>query len=65
MCSIYFLFFSSHQPRNLNEYLNIKHAYIKFTNEKRGNGLIPFLDILVLPNNKSFTTIVYHKFTFS
>ena len=36
MCSIYFLFFSSHQPRNLNEYLNVKHAYIKFTNEKRG-----------------------------
>ena len=33
--------------------------------KKEGNGLIPFLDILVLPNNKSFTTIVYHKFTFS
>ena len=33
--------------------------------KKRGKWVNTILDILVLQNNKSFTTIVYHKFTFS
>ena len=50
---------------NTNEYLNTKHAYIKFTNEKEVNGSLPFLDVLISRNNKGFTTAVYHKSTFS
>ena len=62
----------SHLLKNLknhfetfNEYLNTKHANIKFTGEKEVNGSLPFLDVLISQNKKDFTTAVYHKPIFS
>ena len=48
----------------INEYLNTKHANIKFTNETEVNASLPFLDVLI-SWNKFFTTTVYHKPTYS
>ena len=62
---IFALFRSPHHHEKFNEYLNTKHANIKFTNEKEINGSLPFLDVLISRNNKGFTTTVYHKLTFS
>ena len=49
----------------LNEYLNTKHANIKFTSEKEVNRSLPFLDVLTSRNKEGFTTTVYRKPTFS
>ena len=38
--SIYSLLFSPHELKILNEYLNIKHAFMTFTNEERGKWVI-------------------------
>ena len=62
---IFVLFRFPHHLEKFNEYLNTKHAYIKFTNEKEVNGSLPFLDVLISRNNKGFTKTVYHKLTFS
>ena len=43
----------------------LRHANIKFTNEKEVNGSSPFLDVLISRYNRDFTTTVYHKPTFS
>ena len=48
-----------------NEYLNTKHANVKFTSEKEVNGSLLFLDLLISRNKECFTTTVYHKPTFS
>ena len=48
-----------------NEYLNTKHANVKFTIEKEVNGSLLFLDMLISRNKECFTTTVYHKPTFS
>ena len=65
MDDIFVLFWSPHHLGKFNEYLNTKHANIRFTNEKEVNGWFPFLDVLISWNNKGFTTTVYHKPTFS
>ena len=65
MDDIFVLFQSPHHLEKFNEYLNTKHANIKFTSEKEVNGSLPFLDVLILRNKKGFTTAVYHKPTFS
>ena len=62
--NIFVLFRSPHPLEKFNEYLNRKHANIKFTNEKEVNMSSPFSDVLI-SRNKSFTTTVYHKPTFS
>ena len=62
---IFVLFPSPHDLEKFNEYVNTKHAIIKFTNEKGVNRSLPFVDILISRNNKGFTTTVYHKPTFS
>ena len=62
---IFVLFRSPHHLERFNEYLNTKHANIKFTSEKEVNGSLPFLDVLITRNKESFTTTVYHKPTFS
>ena len=61
---IFVLFRSPHHLEKFNEYLNTKHANIKFTNEKKVDGSLPFLDVLISRNNKGFTITVYHKPTF-
>ena len=62
---IFVLFRSPHHLEKFNEYLNTKHANIKFTNVKEVNGSLPFLDVLISRNNKGFTTTVYYKPIFS
>ena len=62
---IFVLFRSPHHHEKFNEYLNIKHANIKFTSEKEVSGSLPFLDVLIPRNKEGFTTAVYHKPTFS
>ena len=62
---IFVLFRSPHHLERFYEYLNTKHANIKFTKEKEVHGSLPFLDVLISRNNKGFTTTVYHKPTFS
>ena len=54
-----------HHCEKFNEYLNTKHAHIKFPNEKEVTRSLPFLDVLRSRNNKSFTKTVYHKSTFN
>ena len=49
---IFALFQSPHHLDKFNEYLNRKHANIKFTNEKEVNGSLMFLDVLISRNNK-------------
>ena len=45
-------------------YLNSCHSNIKFTIEFKQNNAIPFLDILVTPNqNNTFMTSIYRKKT--
>ena len=51
--------------KKFNEYLNMKHDNIKFTNEKVVNESLPFLDLLISRNKKGFTRTVYHKPTCS
>ena len=62
---IFAQFRSPHHLENFNEYLNTKHANIKFTNEKEFNRSLPFLDVLISRNKKGFTRTVYHKPKFS
>ena len=62
---IFVLFRSPHHLEKFNKYLNTKHVNIKFSNAKEVNGSLLFLDVLILWNNKCFTTTVYHKSTFS
>ena len=40
---IFVLFRSPHHLEKFNDYLNVKHVNIKFTNEKEINGSLPFL----------------------
>ena len=61
---IFVLFRSPHHLQKLNEYLDTKHANIKFPSEKEANGSLPFLDVLISRNEKGFTATVYHKPTF-
>ena len=65
MDNIFALFWSPHYLEKFNEYLNRKHANLKFTGEKEVNGSLPFLDVLILRDKKSFTTTVYRKLTCS
>ena len=46
------------------EYLNTEHQNITFTKEFNVDGKLPFLDVLV-DNNKTFPTSVYHNPTFT
>ena len=62
---IFVLFRSPHHLEKFNEYLNTKHANIKFTSEKEVKGSLSFLDVLISRNKEGFITTVYHKPTFS
>ena len=65
MDDIFVLFPSAHHLEQFNEYLNTKHASIKFTSEKQVIGSLPFVDVLISWNKEGFATTVYHKPTFS
>ena len=55
---IFVLFQSPHHLEKFNEYLNTKHANIKFTSEKEVNGSLPFLHVLISQNKGGFTATV-------
>ena len=65
MDDIFVLFRSPHHLEKYNEYLNKKHANIKFTIEKGVNGSLIFLDVVISRNKEGFTTTLYHKLTFT
>ena len=46
------------------KYLNSKYPNIKFTMQKETNKFLPFLDVLVKNEGRTFTTLVYRKKTF-
>ena len=56
---IFVLFLSPHHLDKFNEYLNTKHANIKFTSEKDVNRSLQFLDVLIFRNKEGFTTTAY------
>ena len=62
---IFVIFWSPQHLEKFNEYLNKKHANIKFTNEKEVDRALSFLDALISLNKEGFTTTGYHKPTFS
>ena len=45
------------------KYLNSKHPNIKFTTEEETNQFLPFLDVFVQKEGRTFTTSVYRKKT--
>ena len=49
---IFVLFRSPHHVEKFNDYLNTKHANIKFTREKGFNGPLQFLDMLIPQKRK-------------
>ena len=55
---IFVPFQSPHHLDKFNEYLNTKHANIKFTSEKVVNGSLPFLHVLISRNKGGFTATV-------
>ena len=52
MDDIFVLFWSPHHVEKFNDYLNTKHANIKFTREKGFNGPLQFLDMLIPQKRK-------------
>ena len=58
-----FTILQSSQKTSFLEYLNSIDDHIKFTSEEPGqDGTIPFLDILIIPNEEgSLKTTVYRK----
>ena len=61
---IFVLFQSPLHLEKFNKYLNVKHANIKF-NKKEVSESLPFSDVLISRNNKTFTATVDHKPTVS
>ena len=55
------MFRSEIDAENFFKYLNSKHPNIKFIMEKENNKFLPFLDVLVKNEGRSFTTSVYRK----
>ena len=63
MDDIFVLFRSPHHLEKFNEYLNTKHANIKFTSEKEVNRSLPFLVVLISKYGRFYYNS--HKPTFS
>jgi len=61
----FMLFSNEQQARNFFDYINSRHANIKFTFEGELDKRLAFLDINVCRNDNCFITSVYRKPTFS
>ena len=61
----FLLFNSQNHINQFLNYLNNKHANIKFTCDMENNNSLPFLDILINKNSSTFTTSIYRKDTFT
>ena len=64
MDDIFAVFDNEIEACSFFEYLNNKHANIKFTKEYSENGILPFLDISIC-NLNTYNTSVYHKSTYT
>ena len=62
---IFALFSSPDHADKFKEYLSSKHSNINFSIEKEKDGCLPFLDVKIFCENKTFATKVYRKKTFS
>ena len=62
---IFVLFTSPKHLEAFRNFLNGRHANITFTTECEKQNRMSFLDIAIIPENKTFTTSVYCKPTFS
>ena len=59
------LFDSKNTATQFLHYLNNCHANIKFTVEFEDNSTMPFLDILIKRHDRTFSTSIYRKKTFT
>ena len=62
---IFVLFTSLKHLEAFRNFLNGRHAIMSFTIEREKQNRISFLDIAIIRKNKTFTTSVYLKPTFS
>ena len=62
---IFILFRDPLQVEQFKTYMNSQHQNMSFTSETEINNMLPFLDVKVIRDNKSFITSVYRKPTFS
>ena len=53
------IFWNEIDAENFFKYLNSKHLNINFAMEKETNTFLPFLDVLVKKEGRTFTTSVY------
>ena len=53
------IFWNEIDAENFFKYLNSKHPNINFAMEKETNTFLPFLDVLVKKESRTFTTSVY------
>ena len=61
-----FLLFSTRDHiKKFVRLINSRHKNMSFTYEVENNDKLPFLDILVIREDKEFTTNIYRKPTFS
>ena len=60
-----FLFTSPKHLKAFRNFLNGRHANMSFAIESQNQNRMPFLDVQIIRDNKTFTTSVYCKPTFS
>ena len=62
---IFVLFTSPKHLEAFRNFLNGRHANMSFTTEREKQNRMSFLDIAIICEDKTFTTSVYRKPTFS
>ena len=62
---IFVLFTSLEHLEAFQNFLNGRHANISFRIEDEKQNIMPFLDVQIIREDKTFTTSVYCKRTFS
>ena len=55
------MFINEIDAEHFSKYLKSKHPNINFTMEKETNKFLPFLDVLVKNEDRTFTTSLYRK----
>ena len=63
--NIFVLFTSLKHLEAFHSFLNARHPNMSFTIEREKQNRMSFLDIAIIRENKTFTTSVYSKPTFS
>ena len=65
MDDTFVLFESEDQVKKFHKYIGSRHKNMSFTFEVENNNCLPFLDVLVSRESKTFSTSLYRKPTFS